>query len=536
MKPKRIENLSRKVTSDFVSRLEEIVGKENVNTDEMDRMLYSHDLAPLPKEAGLAFKNIPDVVVRPSTVEEISEIVKLAYRNGVAITPRGASTWGLGGSMPTEAGMLIDMSAKMNQIYEVDTVNMSMKVGAGCTWKAAMEAAEKEGYMVGSYPSSFPSATVGGWVSTSGIGPGGYKFGGAAENILNLEVVLPDGTVVVTGFDKLSNNMSGYNLNKMFSGAEGTLGVIATVTLRIHPKGEIRPLAYSFENLRDIGAPINELVHHPSVKPIHIAWSDYLHFENQRKAGIDVPAEIKNLWLVTLQGDKEFVDLEEKYLDGLAAKYGGVKMSADIAAHEWSERCYEFRARKVGVGSIPAEVVVPVVSWSDFVDECYKGFEVMKMEAGGIIGMIADRSTAMFMPYYFKDDETLLGMAAFSFNFYLGERAAEYGGRNLGFGVFFAYNLELVRDKGSLELMRDLKTFMDPVDVMNPGHLVTGKTRFGISMNKKLMSLGSVMMQGAKKLLPQDANFAKNAERFKYSDMDVEMEESRVVTYGDGTQ
>ncbi len=536
MKPKRAENLSRKVTSDFVSRLEEIVGRDNITTDEMDRMLYSHDLAPLPKESGIAFNNIPDVVVRPSTVGEISEIVRLAYGTGVAITPRGASTWGLGGSMPTAGGLLIDMSAKMNQIYELDTVNMCIKVGAGCTWKAAMEAAEDKGYIIGSYPSSFPSATVGGWVSTSGIGPGGYKYGSAAENILNMEVVLPDGTVVVTGYDKLSNNMSGYNLNKLFSGAEGTLGVIATVTLRIHPKGELRPLAYSFENLKDIGEPMNELVQHPSVKPIHIAWSDYLHFENQRKAGIDVPAEIKNLWLLTLQGDKEFVDLEEKYLDALVEKHGGVKMSAEIAAHEWSERCYEFRARKVGVGSIPAEVVVPIKNWADFVDECYEGFDVMKMEAGGIIGMIADRSTAMFMPYYFKDDETLLGMTAFAFNFYLGERATVYGGRNLGFGVFFAFNLELVRDKGSLELMRDLKTFMDPADVMNPGHLVTGKTRFGLSLNKRIMSLGSTMMQGAKKLLPRDSTFADNAERFRYTDMDHDMKESRIVTYGDGTQ
>jgi glycolate oxidase len=82
------DNLSRKVTPDVISKLQEIVGPANVNTNEMDRLLYSHDLAPLPKEAGLAFQNIPDVIVRPSTTEEVAAIVKLAYETGVALTPR----------------------------------------------------------------------------------------------------------------------------------------------------------------------------------------------------------------------------------------------------------------------------------------------------------------------------------------------------------------------------------------------------------------------------------------------------------------
>ena len=72
------ENLSRKVTPEIINKLQEIVGIDNVNTNDMDRMLYGHDLAPLPKEAGLAFKNMPDVIVRPSTTEQVSAIVKLA--------------------------------------------------------------------------------------------------------------------------------------------------------------------------------------------------------------------------------------------------------------------------------------------------------------------------------------------------------------------------------------------------------------------------------------------------------------------------
>ena len=182
MKSNGEDNLSRKVTPEIIAKLEEIVGKANVNTSEMDRMLYGHDLAPLPKEAGFAFKNVPDVVVRPSNIEQLSKIAALAFKTGVAVTPRGASTWGLGGSMPVSGGILLDMSSKMNKVHSVDKVNMCVKADAGCTWKQIMDACEKEGLFVGSTPSSFPSATLGGWISTGGIGIGGYKYGGARNS------------------------------------------------------------------------------------------------------------------------------------------------------------------------------------------------------------------------------------------------------------------------------------------------------------------------------------------------------------------
>ncbi|MDR2866171.1 MAG: FAD-binding oxidoreductase [Methanomassiliicoccaceae archaeon] len=525
---KKSDNLSREVTPEIIQKLVDAIGEKNVSTSEMERILYSHDLAPLPKEAGFAFDNIPDVVVRPVSAEDVAKVVKIAYKTGVAVTPRGASTWGLGGCVPTAGGIVVDFSSAMNKIYEIDEVNMSVKVGAGCTWKKVYDECAKKGLLIGSYPSSFPAATVGGWVSTGGIGPGGYKYGSARDNVLNMEVVLSDGTLISTGYDKIANNMSGYNLNQLFAGAEGTLGLIATVTMRLHPMGVIKPLAYDFDNLRDMGGPINEIVKHPSVKPLHIAWSDHIHFERQRKAGLHAP-DVKNLFLVTLQGDAEFIALEEKVIDAIAAKFGGRKVGADIAQHEWDERCYEFRSRKVGTGSIPAEVVVPNKNWAEFVDECYDGFNKMKMDAGGIIGMIADRSTAMFMPYYFMNTEMATGMIGFAYNYNMGVRAAKYGGRSLGLGIFFAANLDEIRDVGSAEFIRDLKAYADPNDIMNPGHLVCGKTRFGITLNEKLMGIASTMLQFAKGLMPADNCFDGGAKRFEFDTIEEHKAETRKI-------
>lgn len=527
--------LSREVTPAIIERLKSIVGDKNVTVSGVDRVLYSHDMAPLPKEAGLAFKNIPDVIVRPETVEQISKVMALAYEHGIAVTPRGNASWGLGGCMPTNAGILLDMSSKMRHVVEINKESLYVKVQGGCTWKNLLEACMKEGYIIGSYPSSFPSGTIGAWYSTNGMGIGSYKYGSARENVLNAEVIVDDGSIVNTGYSETGSYRASFNLNQFFSGAEGTLGVIGTMTFRIYPLGQIRCLAYEFDALKDMHGPIQDLVHNASVRPLHVAWSDYKHFENQKRAGCHAP-DVKNLWLVTLQGDEKHNDLEEAAVDAMAEKYGGRKIASEIAEHEWEERCYEFRARRVGVGEIPAEVIVPNVSWGVFTDECYEGFDNMKMEAGGVIGVLVDRNTSLFMPYYFKDDEMLTGMLSFGFNFYLGDVAMKYGGRTTGFGVFFAWNTDVIHNAATANMTREIKTVLDPHDVVSPGHLVCGMTRFGIDMNKGLMSMGSTLIQVVKKIMPTDRTFAYNLERFRYDDLEHMKTLDRVHKLGDGTQ
>ena len=535
LEEKEEKDLKREVTPEIISALEGAVGKNNITTNGVDLLLYSKDLAPLPKEAGIAFKNIPDVVVRPSTVSQISAVVKIAYKHGIPIVPRGNSSWGLGGCMPTSGGIVIDLSSKMNKIAEINTEELYVKAGAGCTWKEVLDTCMKKGYIVGSYPTSFPSATIGAWIATNGMGVGSYKYGSAKDNVLNMEVVLSDGTILETGCNSMGTYGEGYNLNQMFSGSEGTLCVFGTVTLRIHPMGIIKPLAYSYETLKDMHGTIEKIAQHPNIRPLHMAFEDELHFANQRKAGVKAPDE-KSLLLITLQGDKAFVERDMAELDSITAELGGKRINDDVGAHEWEERCYEFRARKVGVGEIPAEVVVPVSKFGPFTDECYNGFKKMKMEAGGVMGVVVDRNTIMFMPYYFKDDESLLGMTAFAFNFYLGDRATEHGGRTTGFGVFFAWNLDNIHDASTVQYMRAMKTKFDPRDVINPGHLVCGTTRFGIKMSKQLMGVGSSLMQAVKKLMPANTTFADNKERFRYNELEHRKNVDRNHKLGDGTQ
>ena len=533
-KAKSGDKLARKMDDETMIEFENILGKDNVNTNPEETLLYCHDLAPLPKMAGLAFKNIPDVVLRPSKTEQLSAIMKIAYKKGIPVTPRGNSTWGLGGSQPTDAGIVIDMSSKMNKVT-VDPDTMTVTAQAGATWKEVFDECQEAGFVIGSTPSSFPAATVGAWLATNGMGIGSYKYGGAKDGVLNIEAVLPDGTVINTGYKNIGDYVSGYNLNQLFAGSEGTLCLFASVTMRMHPAGIIKPIAYEFENyLGDANAAIQAIVAHPSLRPYHISWSDSNHFANQRRAHVHAP-NVKNIILITLQGDEKHVALEEAAADEIFAANGGKKVEdPSVGPHEWEERCYEFRARKVGVGEIPAEVITPTNVWGAFIDECYKGFDTMKMELGGVTGEVVDRNTSLFMPYYFKDDESLLGMTAFAFNFYLGDRAVEYGGRTTGFGIFFAWNLDNVHDANTVSFMRSFKTFQDPHDVMNPGHVVCGMTRFGVNMSHGLMTLGSALMQMVKKIMPPNTTFADNIERFKENRTDEAKVEDRKHVLGRG--
>ncbi|MCE5261250.1 MAG: FAD-binding oxidoreductase, partial [Euryarchaeota archaeon] len=194
------ENVSREMAQ-VVAKLQDAIGRENVKTSKMERLLYSHDLAPLPNLAQIAFKNIPDVVVRPHTTEDVVKIVKIAAEDKVPITPRGASTWGLGGSTPVFGGILIDMSGGMNKILEINKENLYVKAQAGCTWKEVYDVCMEQGLLLGGYPSSFPSATLGGWISVNGVGVGSMKYWTSGDLVRNMEVVMPDGTVVQTGYD-----------------------------------------------------------------------------------------------------------------------------------------------------------------------------------------------------------------------------------------------------------------------------------------------------------------------------------------------
>ena len=171
-----------------------------VNFDEMERILYSHDIAAIPSLiVPLIGKTIPDAIVQPQNEEELVNLINWARQNNFALTPRAKASSGYGGVLPIKKGIIVDFF-RLNKILSIDKQAMTVTCQAGVVWEKVDAALAKEGLTVNLYPSSYPGSTVGGWLAQGGAGFGSYQYGWFRENVVSARVVLPDGSVrVFTG-------------------------------------------------------------------------------------------------------------------------------------------------------------------------------------------------------------------------------------------------------------------------------------------------------------------------------------------------
>jgi glycolate oxidase len=491
-----------RISDELYESIISITGKDRVRIDPFERRMYSHDLASLPKLMEMGFKMMPDLVVKPKSATEIAKIVKIAKEECIPIVPRGGASWGLGGAMPIEGGIVFDLT-RMNKVLDFDYKNLIVTVEAGITWKKLYDTLLHKGYIIGSYPSSAMAATVGGWINTGGVGVGTYKYGSAVDHVKSMEVVLPTGKIIETGNLRISS-FGGLDLNRVFFGSEGTLGIITRVNMRMYPAPqELRPLSYGFTDLNELSRMVRE-ISYSDVVPLHISFLDNFHFGFLKDLGIDTPdPKIKGMLNVALEGNKKVLDIEEKVLDKIAEALNGLKQTKDVAMHEWNERFYELRTKRAGPTATLGEVFVPISEMSGMISDVYALIKRMKLRAA-ITGMVSDRNTVIFMPYYLSDERKLIrNMVSLSFIKKLGDLAFEHGGRPAGLGLFFSGNLKRMYGPG-WDIMKDLKAQMDPYDIMNPGKTVEGLTRFGVPLPAFALNFGMNMMAGIKHLMTKD--------------------------------
>ncbi len=476
--------------SDLYESLAAMIDESRISEYEFERRLYSHDVAPLPKMMEMGFKMVPDIVVRPKSANEVSRIVRFAIEKQLPVVPRGGACWALGGAVPVMGGIVVDM-ATMDDLEKIDEENLTVTVGPGITWSDLYDALLKKGYLIGSYPSSAPAATVGGWINTGGVGIGSYKYGGVERQIISVEMVLPKGDIAVFGVDSMGSSLFGDNLRSFFAGSEGTLGIITKVTLRIYPAPEeIRPIAYTFADLSKMSAAITDLTRAP-VTPLHISFFDKNHFIYLRKIGKDVP-KINAMVSLALEGTKASLDGEEKIIDNIMQKHNGEKQTPKFSSHEWDERLFEMRTKRLGPTIMLAEGMIPVPRLNEMINGTLKVFKKMKLN-GAITGTVPDRNTIAFMPYCLTDERKLRSMMAMAITKKVGDLAFKVGGRPAGLGLFFAGNLRKMHGGGA-DVMRNLKSAMDPHDVMNPGKTIEGMTRFGVPIPAFGMNMGMDML------------------------------------------
>jgi glycolate oxidase len=478
-----------------------------VSIDPAELGLYDRDAAPLPASAKWAFNPMPDVVVRPRTADQVRRVVRFAAKAGVPIIPRGAATWGFGGAVPNNGGIVFDMQGLSD--INVDRDTMTVTAGAGAIWRDVQDLAQRRGFMLPAYPTSAPGSTVGGWINTGGVGVGSYKYGGIDRQVRSLRVVLPNGELVRLGFDRVIPNSSGYDLKSLIIGSEGTLGVVTEATLELVPSAEAtNPLAAGFPSSKELGDFIKRLVR-SRLQPYHVSFYDSAHLANLERLGEDVPYGGGIVSLV-FEGYSAVVDWEWDAAAELVRKSGGEVATDAYAETTWDEHLFDLRVARDGPTLLMNEVFVPLGRTSEVMAgmaRIIKNHDV----PGGIVGTAASRSTVSLMPYALVDKRRWATFFAYGLVDEFAQLAIDLGGRPAGVGLWMAYQMPQMHGKG-LEAMVSVKKALDPKDVMNPGKLVHAVSKFDIKVPAAVMSLGTKTISMVHSLLGDPASARRRRE------------------------
>ncbi len=203
-----------------------LVGSDNCVLDEETRIHYGHD-----ETEDLSFP--PEIVVKPSSTQEVSKIMGYCYEHTIPVTPLGARTGLSGGALSIHGGVGLSLE-KMNKIVCIDENNLQVITQPGVITQVLQEEVAKLGLFYAPDPSSKGSCFIGGNIAENAGGPRAVKYGVTKDFVLNLEVVLPNGEVIWTGANTLKN-ATGYNLTQLMVGSEGTLGVVTQAVLKLLP-------------------------------------------------------------------------------------------------------------------------------------------------------------------------------------------------------------------------------------------------------------------------------------------------------------
>lgn len=493
----------------WARQLERRMDRGVVSLDPAELSLYDRDAAPIPASAKWAFNPRPDVVVRPKTADQVRKVVRFAAKAGVPIVPRGAATWGFGGAVPTNGGIVFDLQGLSD--INVDRDTMTVTAGAGAIWRDVADMARRRGFMLPAYPTSAPGSTVGGWISTGGVGAGAFKYGGIDRQVRALRVVLPNGELVRLGFDRVIPNSSGYDLKSLIIGSEGTLGVVTEATLDLVPAPETtRPMAAGFPSAKELGDFV-QLLARSRVTPFHVSFFDPAHLSNLERLGEEVPYA-GGLVSLLFEGYSSMVDWEWEATAELVRRSGGEVAEEAYARTTWDDHLFDLRVAREGPTLLMNEVFVPLSRTTEVFSGMTRIIEGHGVP-GGIVGTAASRSTASMMPYVLVDGRQWSTFFAYGLVDEFAQLALDMGGRPAGIGLWMSYQMPVIHDAGAVEAMKAVKRAMDPKDIMNPGKLVHAVSKFDLAIPAGVMSLGTKTISMVHSLLADDGRVKEQTSR-----------------------
>lgn len=445
----------------------DIVGEDNFSDKIEDLIPYSYD----------ASINVyrPDALIWPETKEQISQIVTIANKKGVPIIPRGAGTSLSGGVIAIEGGIVIDVS-KMNKIIEIKIEDRYATVQPGVICDDLNKELSKYKFIFPPDPASSSVSTIGGNVATNAGGIKGAKYGTTRDYVLGLEVVIPTGEIMHTGAHTMKC-VSGYDLPKLFTGSEGTLGVITEVTLKINPVPLHAMTAMAtFDRLEDAGHAISETMTGSNLIPSVMEILDKVTLKSIREnTSLELP-ECEAMLLTETDG-YTWQEVEAQMMVILEIFKKNNPLTIKTAKEE-KERMELWEARKGAYATLSRistgvldDVTVPISKFTDLL----VGVQEISKKRGLVIGTYGHAGDGNLHPQILYDTydpeqvkkmemvESDLFHLAVSLN---GTLTGEHG-----IGLSKADYMGLEHDRVEMEVMKKIKKALDPNDIMNPGKM-----------------------------------------------------------------
>ncbi|HNZ58721.1 MAG: putative FAD-linked oxidoreductase [Syntrophorhabdaceae bacterium] len=339
----------------IIGEITKIVGEENALTSLEDRRCYSYDA----RTDGA----VPDMVVFPSSADEVSKILILANRYLFSVIPRGQGTGLTGGSVPIRGGVVL-VFTRMNRILEIDTKNLIAVVEPGVITYVFQEEIAKYGLCYPPDPASYKYSSIGGNVAECAGGPNSLKYGVTRDYVIGLEVVIPTGEILNVGV-RTMKGVVGYDLTRLFVGSEGTLGVITKINLKLIPLPESKATTLAlFKKVEDTAEAVSAIIA-SKIIPSTIEFMDKASIRCSEQANpMGIPEDIEGLLLIEVDGDSISIESQAEKIKAVLVQHNAsdIKLTKDPKEADklWQARRVVSQATyNLNPVKIAEDVVVP---------------------------------------------------------------------------------------------------------------------------------------------------------------------------------
>lgn len=464
-----------------VTDIEARIGAKNVKTGA-DADGYVEDF--WGRARGIAL-----CVVLPASTQEVADVLAICRKHNVAVFPQGGNTSTCLGAVPDMSGHSIVLSlSRMNRILAVDPLDSSITAEAGCILAEIQKAAAGIDKFFPLSLGAEGSCQIGGNVSTNAGGTSVLRYGNTRDLVLGMEAVLPDGRIW-NGLRTLRKNNTGYDLKHLFIGAEGSLGIITKVSLKLFPSlGPMTTALISFENIDDLTSFTEPLrrAFDTSIIAMELISGSEVRIVKTMSPEIDVPYDQNTSWFLLVDIAAGYGnDISDQLQNVLGDAIEQGKITNAIVAGNESQRAAIWRLRhsvteahkKYGMG-MSHDIAVPIGEIPRFIQAARRKVDEAFPEAEiAIVGHIGDGNlhyNVMFEKSRWEQVEDKMQMRRDVYKA-IYDIAAEMNGTfsaEHGIGALHVAEMKTYKPDIELEMMWGIKTLFDPDNRMNPGRLL----------------------------------------------------------------